>query len=112
MGNACAACEEETDMGLKGGRSLDFKGASNESRGRLHGGAQGGSVHEYSSKPDMTNRNNNGNKNYQGNEDPNKHDPPSYIATGVTTMNPITAPATAAIQKLPRFQDPKTSKNP
>jgi hypothetical protein len=103
MGNTCTTCGDDQQH-----RELSFKGANAENRLQGRSGNYRGeaSVHEYSSKPNMDGRNDKVGPSFAGNKDPNDHQPPSHIATAVTSMNPITAPATDAISKLPRFNPP------
>lgn len=112
MGNTCTTCGEENQQN----RELSFKTTNAENPGMLrnrNGNYKGeSSVHEYSSKPNMNNRNGQSGPSFAGNKDPNDHQPPSHIATAVTTMNPISAPATNAIARLPKFQPSTKSSNP
>ena len=115
MGNTCATCGEDD-----GGRELSFAHANpeagahqNQNRGvRGNHLNKESSVHEYSSKPNMSNRNDKTGPSFSGNNNPNDHQPPSHIATAVTSMNPISKTATGAVSKLPRFQNTQSSKNP
>ena len=107
MGNTCS-CSEETHN-----KELSFKGASSEYKKGTKGGNYGeGSVHEYSSNPNMYGRNGQHQPSFAGNKDPNKHEPPAHIATPVTVMNPISSMATNAITRLPRFTPTNKSQNP
>jgi hypothetical protein len=58
------------------------------------------------------NRNTDNNPSFTGNKDPNDHQPPSHIASPITSMNPISAEATEAIARLPRFESKNPSQNP
>lgn len=132
MGNTCSTCEDEVYL-----RELSFKELSRENRLEARLGDKNrkknqdsngnpnyanryetaakrmeASVHEYSSKPNLNDRNYREEPSFGGNTDPKDHQPPSHIATPVTSMNPVSAPASQAISRLPPFKPSNPSQNP